>query len=166
MSISESEYESSYFDSEGSSTGASSETNGTFASFYHALGAICEQLEEFEVGIESVQDCAHKMEQPITEVAVASFVQPAFLKTAPFSQERFRWTEEAKTLFAATESAAPFADICATIRQYLFDNGLVREDGKVDLGKEAAEDLKTLLETEETMTTFMGVLMHLDKFVE
>lgn len=167
MSVSESEYESSYFDSEGSSTGTgSSGTNGTFASFYHALGAICEQLEEFEVGIESVQNCAHKMEQPITEVAVASFVQPAFLKAAPFSQERFRWTEEAKTLFAVTESAAPFADICATIRQYLFDNGLVREDGKVDLGKEAAEDLKTLLETEETMTTFMGVLMHLDKFVE
>ena len=167
--VSESEYESSYADSEYSGTGSvgTEETNGTFASFYHALGAICEQLEEFETGIESVQNCAHKMELPITEVAVASFVQPAFLKAAPFRQERFRWTEEAKTLFAVDDDTGSFANICETIRNYLFENGLVRaEDGRVDLAHDAAEDLKTLLETDETTTTFMGVLMHLDKFVK
>lgn len=170
MSVSESECGSSYFDSEDGSTSSgsdSTQTNGTFASFYHAIDSICEQLEEFEAGVESVHAAAQKMEQPVTGVAVASFVQPAFLKSAPFRHERFRWTEEAKTLFATETDTAPFATICDVIRNYLFENGLVRsEDGKVDLSLEAAEDLKTLLETEETTATFMGVLMHLDKFVE
>jgi hypothetical protein len=168
MSVSESEYESSYADSEYSGTGSGSteETNGTFASFYHAIDTIFEQLEEFEAGVESVHATAQKMEQPVTGVAVGSFVQPAFLKAAPFRQERFRWTEEAKTLFGQEAESASFAEICATIRTYLFENGLVQTGGMIDLGLEEAEDLKAILDIEDTTITFVGILVHLDKFVQ
>jgi hypothetical protein len=168
MSVSESEYGSSYFDSEcgdNSSNSGSDGTNGTFASFYHAIDSICEQLEEFEAGVESVQAAAQKMEQPVTGVAVGSFVQPAFLKAAPFRQEKFRWTEEAKTVFGQEAESASFAEICSTIRTYLFENGLVKE-GKINLDAEEAEDLKALLDTEESTTTFVGILAHLDQFVQ
>ena len=159
--VSESEYESSSDCGESGSEG----TEETFTSFYRAIESVREQLEEFDAAVEFVQAAAQKMEQPITGVAVGSFVQPAFLKAAPFRQERFKWTEEAKTVFGQEAESASFAEICTTIRTYLFENGLVK-GGKINLDVEEAEDLKAILDIEDTTTTFVGILAHLDKFVQ
>jgi hypothetical protein len=148
-----SEYES---DSEGSEGSEES-----FSSITQALQDLRERMEAFEVGVEEVAATVVGMEQPVSAVAIATYVQPRILEKAPFRQERFRVKPAAKTLLGLEGSTPTFKTLCAVLREYCIPYTDL-ESRRIVL----PEELKQLLEIEEATLSFLEVLAHLDRIVE
>lgn len=165
MSKSECEYDStSYYETE-SDHGSVSESvseSESFSSIAAALEAMREQLEVFGAGVEGLHQGVKQMEAPVTSVAVGSFVQPRFLEAAPFRKERFVLKEEAKHCLGLDKEVAKFSTICAALRTYCFQHRLVEPSGTIRLN----EKLKNLLGMDSETTTFLGLLLHMEKLVQ
>lgn len=149
--MSDSEYDSD--GSEGSSD--------SFSSIAQALQDLRERMEAFEVGVEEVASTVVGMEQPVSAVAVATYVQPRILEKAPFRQERFHLKPAAKALLGFESSTSSFKSLCAALRDYCIPY--------TDLTTRRIllpEELKRLLETEEPSMSILEVLAHLDRIVE
>jgi hypothetical protein len=159
MSSSECSESDSDYENETGSVG----TNETFSSISAALESMREKLELFGEGVDNVHSSVQQMEHPVAAVALASFVQPRFLETAPFRWNHFTLTEEAKVLFGTEKSTVRFKTFCALLREYLFSNNMVSEEGYITYN----DDLRDLLDVTDTQTqtTFLGLLAHLEKFV-
>ena len=155
MSSSEDE---SYYDSESCSEAESRD------SFAEALEELREKLESFDSVVEELHDGCKKIENPVTGIAVNSFVQPKFLESAPFRTEKFHSTKEAQDLFECPETLT-FTELCSAIRAYAFKNNLVQPNCKIDLTQEPAKKLQHLLQSDDDEITFLGVLQHIHKFI-
>lgn len=147
-------------DEEGST--CSTETGDSFSSISAALESMCGKMEMFGNGIEAVADTVKHLETPVGSIALANFVQPRFLESAPFRCQRFTLQESAQKILGFERPTVKFATLCRHLREYCVSRGLVDRRGIITLN----EDLKTLLETEEHTTTFLGLLTHLKVFVK
>jgi hypothetical protein len=156
IEMSDSEYE---YDSEGSEGSEGSEES--FSSITQALQDLRERMEAFEVGVEEVATTVVGMEQPVSAVTIATYVQPRVLEKAPFRQERFHVKPAAKTLLALETSTPSFKTLCAALREYCIPY--------TDLATRRVvlpEEMKLLLETEESSLSFLEILAHIDRIVE
>ena len=158
--MSECEYDSTSCSETESDHGSVSEES--FSSLAAALEAMREQLEVFGAGVEGLHQGVKHLETPVTSVAVGSFVQPRFLEAAPFRKERFVLKEEAKRCLGLDKDAAKFSTICTALRTYCFQHRLVEPSGRIKLN----EELKNLLGIEAETTTFLGLLLHMEKIVQ
>jgi hypothetical protein len=152
------EYDSETCSVGSSKSSASYETGCTeesFSSVAEALEAMREKLEQFHEGVEHLHSSVKILEAPVTSVAVASLGKPAYLKSAPFLQERFALQDQAKQILGLEKDTAKFSSICSKIRSYIFRNKLVDEKGIIHLNSE----LKEWLSCEEDETTFLGLLL-------
>jgi hypothetical protein len=137
----------------------------SYDSFAEALEELREKLESFDTVVEELHDGCKKIENPVTGIAVNSFVQPKFLESAPFRTEKFHSTKETQELFECPEIVS-FTELCAVIRNYIFKNKLVQPNCKINLTLEpAAKKLQNLLQSEYQEITFLGILQHIHKFI-
>ncbi len=164
IEMSEHDYESETCSDDGSQTGsyASGTTEESFSSLAEALEAMREKLEQFHDGVEHLHTSVKTMEAPVTSVAVTSFSQPHYLKSAPFRSERFALQEQAKQILGIQKDSAKFSSICSKLRAYLFKHKLVDAQGIVHLNTE----LKEWLGCEDDTTTFLGLLLRCDAIMK
>ncbi len=92
-------------------------TEATYTSLEAALAEMTERLQAIDAGLDSMATTTQSLEQPMTTVAIQSFVNPRVLETAPFRQTRFRLRKEAKEFLGMPHHTVTFADICAAIRK-------------------------------------------------
>lgn len=151
-----SEYESETCSVASSASYTSGCTEESFSSVAEALEAMREKLEQFHDGVEHLHTSVKVLEAPVTSVAVNSLVQPKYLKTAPFLQERFALQNQTKQILGIEKDSAKFSSICSKLRSYVFRNKLVDTQGIIHLNSE----LKEWLCCEEDETTFLGLLLH------
>ncbi len=156
------EYESTYYSETESDRGSVSGSEESFSSLAAALESMREKLEIFGEGVEGLHAGVKQMETPVTAVALAPFVQPRYLEEAPFRKERFVLKEEAKRVLGLERDTAKFSTVCASLRTYCFRHKLVNANGVIQVN----DELKTLLDIHVSETTFLGLLMHMDKMVE
>jgi hypothetical protein len=156
------EYESTACSSTDSDQESRCGSEESFSSLAAALEAMREKLELFGEGVEGLHEGVKHMEEPVTSVALAPFVQPRYLEEAPFRKERFELKEEARQLLGLERSVAKFSTVCASLRAYCFRNQLVNEKGEIEVNSE----LKTILGCQHEKTTFLGLLLHCDKLMK
>ena len=150
-----SEYESETCSVDSSASYITGCTEESFSSVAEALEAMREKLEQFHEGVEHLHSSVKVLEAPVMSVAVASLVQPAYLKSAPFLQERFAIQDKAKQILSLEKDSAKFSTICSKLRSYIFHNKLVDAQGVIHLNTE----LKEWLTCEEDEITFLGLLL-------
>lgn len=161
VEMSEYDYDSTSCSETESDHESVSGSENSFTSIAAALESMREKLELFGEGIDGLHAGVKHMEQPVTGIAIAPFAQPRYLETAPFRKGRFALKEEAKRLLGFEKDNAKFSTICAALRTYCFRNKLVDAAGIIHVNKE----LQSAFNLQESETTFLGILLHLDKLV-
>jgi hypothetical protein len=117
------------------------------------IDACNKEIADLERQLEALQ-------RPIELLEVNQLGDVPFLSSSPFRNEAFLVKPPGIPGIDLTKRY-PFKDICAMVRNHLFQTGAVDKDGTVTLTKQ----LQTLLELQEPRTTFLNVLKHLRNIV-
>ncbi len=123
-------------------------TEVTYTSLEAALAEMTERLHEIDAGLDSMTGATQSLEQPMTAVAIQSFVNPRVLETAPFRQTRFRLRPAAKVFLGTPHHTVTLAELCAAIR--------------LALKTKPKEELESMWGTVD----FLGVLQRISVIVE
>ncbi len=144
-------YDSEDSDYEYDSDASDDDSDGseaTYTSLEAALAEMTERLHTIDAGLESMTGATQSLEQPMTAVAIQSFVNPRVLETAPFRQTRFRLRRDAKEFLGMPHHTVTFAELCAAIR--------------LALKTKPKEELESMWGTVD----FLGVLQRMQDIVE
>lgn len=139
--MSDSEYDSEDVSSIGS--GETFETEATCTSLEAALADMTARLAQLDQALDTTALTTQTLEKPVTTVALASFMNPRVLESAPFRTTKFRLKPVAKELLGVRHHTVTFAELCEAIRHTLQHDGTV-------LG----------------VSDFLGVLQHLPEIIE
>jgi hypothetical protein len=134
----ESEYDSEYE--------TDADTCVTFTSLEGAMAAMYEQFASLDAELGEVTQHITTLEKPVATVAVATFVQPRVLESAPFRQTKFHVRSTAKHVLSLP-AVATFSELCKAIRIQL---------------RERREEAESMWET----TNFLEILQKLNDVVE
>lgn len=144
--MSESEYESSYVDSE--------DDADSFATMVDMLTQLNLCVSEMYGLAEELEEELHDLHPPLTELSLAQFGEAGFLASSPFRYATFAPRPGIPGLDPTRRYM--FQEICKKLRDYLTETGVIHTDGVIRV----TPQLQTMfgLDSTTTETSFMELV--------
>lgn len=120
------------------------------------LEQMADTLESLVNNLDSVDSQIKVCEKPIVDITLDKFKDPSFLAASPFRKETFALKPPGLPNIDLNKRY-PYSQIVSILRNYLFNEKLVAQDGTIRVNK----PLSQLFEIQETETTFLKLLARL-----
>jgi hypothetical protein len=125
----------------------------SFSSIQESLEQLSELVQLFTKQLDVAEKQMAELQPRLEDTHVSQFNGIPFLETSPFRNNTFFIKSPGLPNMDTTKRYA-FKDICAMLRTYIFEAGLVAEDGTVTMNK----NLQTMFGMKETTATYIELM--------
>ena len=151
---SDGDYESS-LDSGASDSEESIESfSGDLSQMRRIVASINSTIEMLETQLISIQ-------RPIESLHMEQLGDVPFLESSPFRHTMLKFKSDVCIPGLDTSKRHSFADIMKNVRTYLFESGVVQEDGSIKLTKE----MQKMLGIKEKTVSYVDIMNHMRQIV-
>lgn len=144
-----------------SSSSYVSDESESFSSFQADFERLSEMLQNFASDVDTLETNLIKIQKPIENIEISKLANCDYLENSSFRKQSFLIKAPGIVGFSP-EKRYPFKDICTGLRNYLFQNNLVKANGTIILN----EPLKALFKLNDSPDfTYLDLISHLKNVV-
>lgn len=117
-------------------------------------------IQSIDSSIETLETQMISIQRPIEGLHIDQLGDIPFLQTSPFRQTALKFKHDLPGGLTASKRYT-FAEICETLRNYMYEHNMVQSDGTIHL----TPAFMSLFGIKTPIVTYMGLLRHLHTVV-
>lgn len=162
-------YHNELYDDNGDSTSSEYETDSSCSdmscssieSFSGDLTQLRTIVASLNATIETLETHLISIQRPIELLHLDQLGDIPFLQSSPFRHNELKFKSHVGIPGIDTKKRYTFAEIMAIVRDYLFTNNAVQEDGSIKLTKE----MKKVIGIKESNVSYIDIMNHMRQIV-